>query len=181
MKINSLNNLEPGSQTIFTDSYTEDTVNAARKLIQDSVRSQLVRITSEDILRGVAERDWQSELKTIFRWVQINSRYMQDIAGVEMIKTPERQIKEIMSREVVSGDCDDLTVLLGALFVNAGYFVRLVIIRSPWNRDNSYNHIFLQAQIPGTDSWVTADPIVKDKPMGWEAESVAKKVYNVQP
>lgn len=73
----------------------------------------------------------------------------------ELIQTPERQLREIAEHGTVYGDCDDATVLNGALLVSVGVPVRLVAI----NDGDRYVHVFLEAY-DGAGNWWRLDPVV---------------------
>lgn len=176
---NLLNNLLPNKTAVIKNAYTQDAVDAIKILIADSVYKPGVRETAESILAEIPQKNWREEMRAIYNYVRDNIRYTQDIDGVETIKTPQLMIAEIRNRGMSYGDCDDHTVLLGALLKNAGYSVRLAIMRSLWNKAGGYNHIYLQAGVPMTNQWVALDATAKQKPFGWQPEFLEQRLYPV--
>jgi transglutaminase-like putative cysteine protease len=173
------NELKAGQTAIFKGATTEQSVQAIITLIRESKQVPIVRETAENIISAVPERSWRAEMNALFNYVRANLRYTQDIENVETVKTPLRHLTDIKQRGIAYGDCDDATVLLGALLVNAGYSVRVVIIKSDRNTSGEYNHIYLYAKIPNTDAWVCLDATAKDKPFGFECNYKQRKIYEV--
>jgi transglutaminase-like putative cysteine protease len=165
----------------FAGTSTIDNVGVIRRLIKDSINDGITRETAENILQGVPEKNWKLEIQAIFDYVEQNMRYTRDMADVEMVKTPARHISDINGpRAQAFGDCDDFVTLLGALLYNAGYEnLRLVIMRSVNNTTADYNHIYLQALIPGTVQWVSLDASEKQQAAGWEPPAIERKYFNV--
>ena len=148
-------------------------------LIRDSKKIPAIREVAEDVIQNVTERNWLEEIKALFNYVKANIRYTQDIENVEMVKTPLKHITDIRDRGITYGDCDDATALLGALLVSVGYVVKVVIIKSEKNKENSFNHIYLYAQVPHSNTWISLDATAKDKPFGFETTYRERKTYEV--
>ena len=180
MQIPNLNNLGENTSLRLAYPVTEDSVNAIIQLIRDSRNNTRVRQTVENILETeVAEKKWVEEIRAVYNFVKRKMHYMRDPDGYEYIKTPDKMIREIQQKGVTSGDCDDHTTLLGSLLINAGYAIRIVIIVSKYNPSNNYNHIYLYANKPFTDEWLSLDATAKDQNFGYEAEYRLIKVYDV--
>jgi len=171
--------LKAGESAFFKGANTEQSVQAIIRLIRESKQIPEVRKVSEDTILGVPERDWRAEMKALYNYVKENMRYTQDPENLEMVKTPLRHVTDIKERGITYGDCDDATVLLGALLVNAGYVIKVVIVKSEWNPGDSYNHIYLYAQVPNTQAWVSLDATAKNQPFGFEGKYRERKTYEV--
>ena len=157
---------------------TDKTVDNIRKLIKESRKSPAIRQTAETLLARSPEKDWTDEIKNVFEFVKTNIRYTMDIKDTETVKSPDRMLMEINYSGLTYGDCDDHVSLLGALLFNIGYSVRPVIMQSPYNKNEGYNHIFLQVQIPNTAKWISIDPTAKNEEIGYVPEFVRVKIYD---
>ena len=105
----------------------------------------------------------------LFAWVQRHMEYTHDHTAVEEVRDPFYLLSAIGREGRAFGDCDDYVSLLGALYVAAGYPVRLVLVSM--RPDKEYEHIYLRVQTQ--DGWIAADPIHQHL-FGWEvpAENV---------
>ena len=95
------------------------TLHVARiigKMIVHGARDFLVRQRAIEIFRraGVPPKDRLGEACALFRWVQKNVRYTRDILNLELLHTPRRML------ELLAGDCDDMTILLGSMLRATG-------------------------------------------------------------
>jgi predicted transglutaminase-like cysteine proteinase len=158
---------------------TVDTVTTIRELIKQSAILPQIRMTAENVLTGIQEKNWYKEIETIFEYVRANMRYTRDINDVEMIKTPLRHLTDIKERGITYGDCDDYVVLLGSLLVSAGYKIKLSVIQSLWNDTGGYNHIFLEVNIPFSERYIVLDASDKTKEMGFEPAYKLKRSFEV--
>ena len=86
-------------------------------LIRDGARDFYVRQRAIQIFReaGAPPKDRWAEVCALFHWVRNNVRYTRDIFRVELLHTPRRML------ELRAGDCDDMTILLGAMLVSTGH------------------------------------------------------------
>jgi transglutaminase-like putative cysteine protease len=83
----------------------------------------------------VKPRDHVGEIEAVFRFVKRHVRYVRDGVELDTYRSPLRTL------EVNGGDCDDYTILLGALLRAIGFPVKLRIIRTRGAPD--WNHIYL--------------------------------------
>jgi hypothetical protein len=178
MKLNLLENLKPHQIVRFSNVVTTDTVTVIIKLIKDSRYVPEVRYSIEDLFTNIPEKDYMSEIKRLYEYVRDNMRYTRDISNIEYVKTPYRHIKDIEERGLTFGDCDDHTVLLGALLFNAGYTIRIVITKNTPNA-TGFHHIYLHVNIPMTSGWICLDATIKNKDMGYEASYLEREIYEV--
>jgi hypothetical protein len=115
----------------------------------------------------VKPKDYRGEIKALFEWVQQNVRYTKDPVRVEMLHSPRRML------ELRAGDCDDMTILLGAILEAIGHPVRLVLAGPDPLRPLLFSHIYLEADYEG--EWIPLDPTMP-YPMGWAPIGLVKKV-----
>ena len=112
----------------------------------------------------IKEKDWDNEARAIFTYVKRSVRYSRDIEGKDTYQHPLRTL------ELGVGDCDDLSILIGAMLLSAGYPVKHRVIRTTSAKE--WNHIFpLVGLPPGAPTrWLAMDACVS-RPMGWHPPS----------
>jgi transglutaminase-like putative cysteine protease len=133
-------------------------------LLREGAGDFYVRQRAIDILfdRKVRPRDFLGEIKALFEWVQENIRYVKDPVRIELLHTARRLL------ELRAGDCDDMTIILGALLECVGRPVRLVLTGRDGSRPRSFSHIFLEVHV--LSRWIPLDPTVP-YPMGWSGRA----------
>lgn len=109
------------------------------------------------------------EIELIWNFVVSNCRYVYDITNVDVFTTAEQTLK------AGGGDCDDSTVLFGALLMAIGFSVRARVI-STKESPNEWVHIYPMVGIPKDNptQWMPLDCTVTAALPGWQYESVAK-------
>ena len=107
----------------------------------------------------IPELDHMGELERLYGWTAANVRYTGDVSGFD---TFQRALRTI---ELGIGDCDDMTILLGAMALGIGYPVRLRVTDS----SGSWDHIYPLIGVPGDDprEWIAAD-LASGQPLGYE-------------
>src|SRR5215813_8572901 len=106
---------------------TRGTLVTARliaQMIRDGAKDFYVRQKAIQIFRmcGVRPKNRFGEVCALFDWVRRNIRYTRDIFRVELLHSPRRML------ELQAGDCDDMTILLGAMLMSTGHPVRLALV-----------------------------------------------------
>ena len=162
-----------------SNNLTEDTLAKLVGLVRVGKNDANIRNTVEMVLANIPEKNWQAEIEAIFKFVKDNVRYTRDIEGVEFVKNPVLMLKDIQRGMYGSaqGDCDCMSTFLATLLESAGYRAKFVIVRTSGNPYKTYNHIYVKAFDPKTSRWIPLDATMKEKPFGWEPESLAKKEY----
>jgi transglutaminase-like putative cysteine protease len=151
---------------------TIKTVELIAYLVREGAKDFGVRQNAIEILRQceIKPKDYLGEVRALFEWVKCNIRYTRDIYRVELLHTAQRML------ELRAGDCDDMTILLGAMLISIGHPVRLVLAGFNPRRGNLFTHIYLEAFYKGW--WIPLDPTVK-RPMGWAPPAVHKQIFRV--
>ena len=111
------------------------------------------------------------EACALFDFVKRNIRYTRDIFRVELLHSARRML------ELRAGDCDDMTILLGAMLLSTGHPVRLVLAGFRKNRPHVYSHIYPEVNVSGR--WIAIDATM-DKPIGWAPPVVWKRICDIQ-
>lgn len=110
----------------------------------------LIRELALQIVRNVPEHSAYAEARAVLKFVQNSIRYVNDIAGVETIQTPDQTLR------IGQGDCDDKSILFGSLMQAIGKPIRYVAIGTVKGR---FEHVLPQVKIG--DKWLTAETIYK--------------------
>lgn len=136
-------------------------------------RSPKIRALAINIVRtaGVPEKNYQAEMVAIHNWVRDQIRYTKDVNGQETLCYPEDT-----AFNTKAGDCDDKSMLEAALLGAIGITSRFVTVGlTPFK----YDHVYLQAK--PKNAWISLDPIMRDKPAGWEVPNRVVQVRKVFP
>jgi len=141
-------------------------------LIREGSRDFYVRQRAIQIFReaGAPPKDRWAEVCALFHWVRSNVRYTRDIFRVELLHTARRML------ELRAGDCDDMTILLGAMLVSTGHPVRLALTGFRRKRPHSYSHIYLEVNVLG--KWIALDATM-NRPIGWAPPALWKQICPV--
>lgn len=169
------------SSLIGGDWGVYQTVAELKSLINQALHdpNARIRLRAESILGPTQERDEDGEVSAIFNFVQNSLHYIDDPAGIELIKNPMLIDHEVEVQGYFMGDCDDASGYLAALLKAVGYPTELVIV-TPQEADSfDYRHIFVRVWMPRANAWVALDPTAKGKPMGWEVPNKKERAYVV--
>ena len=143
------------------------------RLIQDSAKDFYVRQKAIEIFRRyqVRPKDRFGEVCALFDFVQRNIRYTRDIFRVELLHSARRML------ELRAGDCDDMTILLGAMLLSTGHPVRLVLAGFKRDKPHAYSHIYPEVNVGGR--WIAADATV-NRPIGFAPPAIWKRICELK-
>ena len=141
-------------------------------LIHKGARDFYVRQKAIEIFRaaGAQPKDRFGEVLSLFHWVRKNIRYTRDIFRVELLHTARRML------ELRAGDCDDMTILLGAMLLATGHPVRIALTGFRPNKPHVYSHIYPEVNVKG--KWIALDTTM-DRPMGWAPPALWKRICEI--
>ena len=153
---------------------TMATVGHITRLILEGAKDMVVRGAAIQVFRaqGIAPKHYLGEIEALFHWVQRQVRYTRDIHRVELLHSARRLL------QIRAGDCDDMTILLGALLESTGHPVRLVLIGSNPRKPRRFSHIYLEVMLKG--HWIALDATM-DRPMGWAPNAPNRQVVPLRP
>ena len=148
------------------------TAGLIARMIGDGAKDFYVRQKAIEIFREARARpkDRWAEICALFNWVRNNIRYTRDIFRVELLHTPRRML------ELRAGDCDDMTILLGAMLLSTGHPVRLALTGFRPNKPHVYTHIFPEVNLVG--KWIALDATM-NRPIGWAPPALWKRTHEV--
>lgn len=143
------------------------------RLIREGASDFYVRQKAIDILmgRGVPAKDYLGEIDALFRWVQRHVRYTKDPFRIEVLHSARRML------ELKAGDCDDMTIVLGALIKSIGHPVRIVLTGPDPLRPDLFSHIYLEAR--HHDQWIPLDATMPYG-MGWSPRTPIRQVLSIE-
>jgi transglutaminase-like putative cysteine protease len=149
------------------------TAKIIAKLVQDGAKDFYVRQKAIEIFRtyNVKAKNRMGEVSALFDFVKRNIRYTRDIFRVELLHSARRML------ELRAGDCDDMTILLGAMLLATGHPVRLVLAGFRPNRPHAYSHIYPEVNVRGR--WIAIDATM-DKPIGWAPPAIWKRICEIK-
>ena len=142
-------------------------------MIREGAKDFYVRQKAIQIFRAyqVRPKDRFGEVGALFDFVRRNIRYTRDIFRVELLHSARRML------EIRAGDCDDMTILLGAMLVATGHPVRLILAGFRRDKPHAYSHIYPEVNIRG--QWIPIDATV-EKPLGWAPPALWKSVCEIE-
>lgn len=93
--------------------------------------------------------------------------------NVETLVAPDYMLMGLAKNGILTGDCDDISTLQGAIYKCLSIPVRFVAIRS--NPDNpNYDHVFSEVKV--NDSWIPYDVTL---PLGFQIDYVQRVTMEV--
>lgn len=124
-----------------------DTANLIKDLILSSTNNLSYRLLVEDICRNTEFADSQKISSILYDYGKKHFTYLPDIQNIEYVKEPDRIYNEILIKGKFVGDCDDATVFMGCMLINAGFLpiIRLIEIE----HSGYFSHIFCYIIIDG--------------------------------
>jgi transglutaminase-like putative cysteine protease len=148
------------------------TARLIAQLIRDGAKDFYVRQKAIQVFRsyGVPAKDRLGEVSALFDWVRRTIRYTRDIFRVELLHAARRTL------ELKAGDCDDMTIVLGAMLMSTGHPVRLVLVGFRPNKPHAYSHIYPEVNVRG--HWLALDATVQ-RPLGWAPPARWKSVCEI--
>jgi hypothetical protein len=148
---------------------TYATLDQIQRLIYEGLKDFYVRQKAIDILieHDIKPKDYLSEIRALFEWVQKNVRYTKDPFRVEVLHSARRML------ELRAGDCDDITILLGSMLESIGHPIRLVIVGPDISRPKLFSHIYLEVKYKS--KWIPLDATMSF-PVGWAPRLLVRKI-----
>lgn len=153
---------------------------AAHALGDRGERSMVVRQFVEWLVRDIAPKDYLSEIIAIrncFVQPSLSSpwapmwRYLNDPRHVEMVKTPERMVREILQHGSTVVDCDDTSTAAASFALHMGREVELVAMGfSP----GQLSHVAVRVKEPKSEKWILLDGVAG--PREKEAAGKAREI-----
>ncbi len=143
---------------------TVATLKLMVRIIKRAKKNYSLRRLSQDIVAGVAGKNWRGEVLAIRDWVRNNIRYTRDIRGMETLAIPE------VTLDTRQGDCDDHAILVAVLLEMLGHPTRFVAIAL---HGQKYIHVFAETKI--SNNWIPVETTEKWQ-LGHKIPKVSSRV-----
>jgi len=132
-------------------------------IIRKSVAQPIVRQQVSQIISGISPSDWYGQAYAVRDWLSQHIAFMRDPAGVELLHTPEWLLRTIAANGQAQCDCDDISILSGALMGAIGWSVSLITVA--FLDSGTYSHVYTVALAPsasfvdrqGEQVWIEFD------------------------
>jgi hypothetical protein len=143
------------------DTGVEQTIDEMRALVDAALRDPSIIRLATDIVRSAPAFDDHAEANALYEWVRHNIRFTKDPVNKEKLYPPAELLK------IRAGDCDDISMLLGALLMAVGYPARLMTVAASPGAPQQFSHVYVEAEIPpGSGEWIPLDPARYDSRFG---------------
>lgn len=143
------------------DQGTAQTVELMRQLVDEALADQNFVNLAVRIVKTVPAYQDMSEVQALYRWVKQNIRFTKDPVTKEKLYPPQQLLK------IKAGDCDDISMLLGAFLLALGYPARLITISANPSQPTEFSHVYVEGEVPpGSGQWVPMDAARVDSEFG---------------
>lgn len=138
---------------ISKEKYTSYSTNAMKDLTLSFARHPEIRRLALSIVRTkkIRPRDYLNEARAIRDWIKSNIRYTRDPYKTETLQDP------LVTLQLEAGDCDDQSVLFGALASSLGHRVRFRIVGKE-RPSHVFPEVFIQGQWHNMDTTAEIEP-----------------------
>lgn len=123
------------------------------------VRAKAVEITKNipvDPRTGLPNRrDYGQIANAVYNWMKKKIAYVNDPDGIEWLQTGKKTM------ELGFGDCDDQSILAGALLGSIGVPTRFKVVKANPESPQSYSHVYMQYH--DKTGWKGFDPTLHTK------------------
>jgi transglutaminase-like putative cysteine protease len=143
------------------DAGTAKTVGAMRRLIREGSKNQEIREIAANI--AMHHDTDQGKIGSIFDFVKSKMRYVRDPLHQELVAGAAYHYDTLGTLGYARGDCDDHTVMLGAMLESVGYPTRIATARmKPGN--GSFDHVYIE--VHDKNGWIPLDASNKKRQAG---------------
>lgn len=135
------------------------------KRVRDGMRDPNIQAIAGNVLRDRgAPTSTRARVECLRDYVRESTLYAPDPPMTEMIKAAKHTLCAGNALCIPIGDCDDLTVALGALIGAAGIDVRILQIEYG---GSAQSHVLLEFGDEDIGKWLTVDPSPPYPPIGY--------------
>lgn len=120
------------------------------------------------------------EALAIGDYVKTNMRYVRDPENIEYLQSPLTMVNDLKAGRA-QGDCDDMSLLTATLLLTVGIQPYFKAVRYEQSFGN-FNHIYVvvyEKNHSGPKQRVVLDCILKNKPIGFELNSISGEEFPV--
>lgn len=129
------------------------TLGAMQQAVNQSLHHPDVRAAAAAASADADARNPESLWRSLRFWIASHSRFRFDPDGVELVRTPVEQLRQIRNVGVMHGDCDDAAVLAATLAKACGARVRFTVMG--FFGEPYYRHVYASMLV--NDRWLDFD------------------------
>lgn len=131
------------------------TLSAMAEITRDFARHPDIIVLARSLVGHLDGKNFLGEAREVHRFVRDEIRYVRDVLNVETLQTPD------VTLALRSGDCDDKSILVGALLAAIGHPVRYLAIGL---NGGDFEHVLAETKIGAQWRAVeTTEPVA----LGW--------------
>lgn len=155
------------------------TLNRMKELVNDALMVPAVVERATGIVSMVPSRDYVSMAGAVRAWLARSFKFVPDPVGVELLRDPEYQLRELDTRGMVLGDCDDAAILGAAMAKAVG--IRASFVAVGFTPGGPLRHVFtvLTGPAAGAINWRTPVSLDVTRPPGARAQIMRRVVVTV--
>ncbi len=146
---------------------TAATVEWMKTLIKGDQGALNPRVISlaRQITADIGSKDHEAELRRVYDYTKKYLLYRFDPRGLEYLQTPYHSL--FVEKY---GDCDDGTIVIGALTMALGMGVKIRTIMADPSRPTEFSHVYPLVGFRDAKGvhWFPADFTQQDQDFGWE-------------
>src|SRR5271155_2837022 len=143
------------------DQGTQQTIELMRHLIDEALADQNFVNLAVRIVKTVPAYHDLGEAEELYNWVKQNICFTKDPVTKEKLYSPQDLLK------IRAGDCDDISMLLGAFLLALGYPARLITLAANPSQPTEFSHVYIEAEVPpGSGQWLPMDAARADAQFG---------------
>jgi transglutaminase-like putative cysteine protease len=135
---------------------TRATLKAMARYVKTYKKNPTINLLALELTRGLPSYDYRGEVNRLQNFVRDSIRYVQDVDGVETLRTP------LVTLDYEAGDCDDKATLLCTLLATIGHQCQFIAIGF---EENTFSHVMAAARL-GTRV-IPCETIVAGVGPGW--------------
>jgi transglutaminase-like putative cysteine protease len=143
------------------DAGTAKTVGWMRRLIHQGSKNPEIRETAANL--AMRHPTDQGKIGSIFEFVRAKMKYVRDPLHQELVAGTEYHMGTMGVEGYARGDCDDHTVMLGAMLESIGYPTRIATARMRPGQ-GSFDHVYLE--VNDRTGWIPLDASNKKREAG---------------
>lgn len=173
-----------GRQRASGHSYSDTMATLGRMALLIRLGAEHPAVRAAALAAVPAGADRREKAAAIHQWVRARVRFVQDetlvaaaaaLSGLDLAPDAELLIApwELLRMSPAQGDCDDFTMLTGAMLRALGVPIELVIVAANPNRRTEYSHVYLYAVLE--DGGRLAVDASHGPAVGWEAPRVYRR------
>ncbi len=134
------------------------TIGHLKNLARAAALRPEVRSYAAELVRGIDGFDTYTQSRVLADFVGIHCDFLADPYHAEALHDPVWTLGQILTRQYVQVDCDDVASLAAALGLAIGLRARFVVVGFGSSPSVPFRHIWTELAGPRSRQWVPVDP-----------------------